>query len=105
MSNAAIKNFIDDHGLKRADGCIIFNAVAGFYDEGNVLCSINTEIQIVHVAGMPVLYIIDTAAENFHLPDMYTTHEFHFAYSNGIELEIRKDQRHRRFFISVRPVR
>lgn len=103
MRDSAVANFINDFSLERSDGLIVFNATVFFYDHENSLYSISSEIQIVRILDIPVLYIIDFLQDVYAMPEMYSSENYHFSYQKGVGLEIRNLQQQERFIISINP--
>ena len=104
MPDSVIRNFIDDHGLKRADGVTAFDAIITFYDHKAIGYSIPSEVQIITVSGEPVIYLIEPFQELYQLPEMYKATAHHFSYSNGGALEIRGTEFEQQFIVSIKPV-
>ncbi len=103
MRDSAVANFINDFSLERTDGLIVFNATVFFYDHENTLYSISSEIQIVRILDMPVLYIMDFLQDIYAMPEMYSPADYHFSYQKAIGLEIRNIKQEERFIVSINP--
>ncbi len=101
--NQLLQDFITDYNLKRPDGVTAFDATVSFYKE-KILHSISSEVQIINMPAMMVLYIFEFFKEAYELPEMYATENFKFRYSKGGPLQIIAAENSQPFFVSILPL-
>lgn len=80
-------NFIFDFDL-RIERLIIFDAILGYYN-GNELCRIKSEIQVIILSDEIVMFIIEFKKPEYKLTARYSTAEYSFVYANGSPLIIK----------------
>jgi len=104
MGLPLIRNFTDDHALRHTNGVTVFNAMLSFYKK-NISYSIASEVHIINVVGMPVIYLIGFLKEEYPIPDMFVAEKFHFSYDKDGPLEIRNAATDKAFLVSIMPIK
>ncbi len=98
-----VQDFIADYQLQRNDGVTCFTATIRFNNKG-LLHTIVSEVQIVRVLDMMVLYIFEFFNEEYGFREMYGTQDHCFRYSKGSALEISNEAMRHRLHIAVMPL-
>ncbi len=80
--------FINDYQLRKPNGVIIFDSAIRVSINGQ-LQQINSEIHIISIRQMMVMYIITPLMQELDLPDIFNTEStFTFKYHKEVGLEI-----------------
>ena len=79
--------FINDFQLKKNGGVIAFNAQLRLQVHKSMI-SLLSEIQILTLPSMMAVYIIEPIHDQFNLPEMYSTNDANFSYTQNQFLEI-----------------
>ena len=98
----SIQQFISANQLKRVEGNILFNAAINFYT-GDMLRTINSQVQIIVLPNETAIYILEFLKEEYNITEMYSTGHYYFS-CDLKALEIRENNNAGSFIISILPL-
>lgn len=104
FSTEALQKFISCNNINRVDGIILFDASVVFY-KNNKSHNIESAVQVVKLPFAMAIYIFEFFKEENDQPDMYSTKDFYFNYSDTNTLEISRENMGNPFFLSIMPLK
>lgn len=103
-NQSRLLQFISDHGLKRPEGTVLFEALVSWYEAGS-LKHLQSQVLIITLPKVMVLYVLEFIKEDHHQAEMYSTGSFFFNYTPGnASLEIKEDPSRPMSLVSISPL-
>ena len=84
----SLSGFITDFNLTRQDGIICFDSTIYFSSYTNFI-QMPTEVQIISMENIELVYLLSPDIDSFFIPDMYTVGKEFFKYIKNAALIIK----------------
>ncbi len=86
-----LQQFIANNNISRVDGMLLFKGTVHFSKDNNDH-TINSDIQIIMLAGSAAVYILEFLKEGYSQNEMYSTSDYLFKCTADKTLQISNDK-------------